>query len=129
MKIKYTFADGTVSEVDVTEDVGNVIVDLDRQDYNSDHRQRRHNCSLEAYDSYGNLIASDENIEEDYIENEEILALRRAMDNLSPRQKYLIDQVYFKGKSVAEVAREEGLERTSIRDAVERALKKIKKFL
>jgi len=129
MKIKYTFADGTISEVEVTEDIGNVIVELDRQDYNSDHRQRRHNCSLEAYDTYGNLISSDENIEEDFIESEERRALRSAMDKLSPRQQYLIDQVYFKGKSVAQVAREEGLDRTSVRDAVERALKKMKKFL
>lgn len=128
MKITYTFADGSISEVEVTEDVGNVIVELDRQEYNSNHRQRRHNCSLEAYDTYGNLISTDENIEEDYIQNEEFSALRAAIAKLSPRQQHLISEVYFKGKSVAQVAREEGLDRTSVRDAVERALKKIQKI-
>lgn len=127
MKITYTFADGSISEVEVTEDVGNVIVELDRQEYNSNHRQRRHNCSLEAYDTYGNLISTDENIEEDYIQNEEFSALRAAIAKLSPRQQHLISEVYFEGKSVAQVAREEGLDRTSVRDALERALKKIQK--
>lgn len=36
MKIKYQFATETV-EIEVSENWGNVIVDLDRQEYNNNH--------------------------------------------------------------------------------------------
>ena len=47
MKIKYQFATETV-EIEVTENWGNVIVDLDRQEYNNNHTETRRHCSLEA---------------------------------------------------------------------------------
>lgn len=49
MKIKYEFANETV-EIEVDELWGNVLVDLDRQDYNIDHKETRRHCSLEALD-------------------------------------------------------------------------------
>ena len=47
MKIKYEFATETV-EIEVTDDWGAIVVDLDRQDYNTDHKETRRHCSLEA---------------------------------------------------------------------------------
>ena len=42
MKIKYAFADETV-EIEVSEEWGNILIDLDRQEYNNDHAEtRRH---------------------------------------------------------------------------------------
>ena len=38
MKIRYQFATETV-EVEVSEELGNIIVDLNRQEYNNHHKE------------------------------------------------------------------------------------------
>ena len=55
MKIKYEFANETV-EVEVSEEWGSIVVDLDRQEYNANHRETRRHCSLEAYNLDDALI-------------------------------------------------------------------------
>ena len=39
MKIKYAFADETV-EIEVSEEWGNILIDLDRQEYNRPRRNQ-----------------------------------------------------------------------------------------
>ena len=48
MKITYKFVTGEVAEVEVSEEIGAVIVDLDRQEYNNDHKETRRHYSLEG---------------------------------------------------------------------------------
>ena len=71
MTIIYTFADGTTSIVEVSEELGNIIIDFDRKEDSADRRQRRHNCSLEAYNVGDDLVASDEDIAADFIEKQD----------------------------------------------------------
>lgn len=47
MKIKYEFANETV-EIEVDEEWGNLLIDLNRQEYNNDHAETRRHCSLNA---------------------------------------------------------------------------------
>ena len=47
MKIKYQFATETV-EIEVSDDWGNLVIDLDRQEYNNDHKENRRHVSLDA---------------------------------------------------------------------------------
>ena len=46
MKIQYQFADKTV-EIEVSDEWGNILIDLDRQEYNNDHKETRRHASLE----------------------------------------------------------------------------------
>ena len=69
MKIKYEFATETV-EIEVTDDWGAIVVDLDRQDYNTDHKETRRHCSLEAYNLDDGLLPSDENVEQRILQAE-----------------------------------------------------------
>ena len=62
MKIKYEFATETIS-VDVDDEWANILIDLDRVEYNNDHAETRRHCSLDEYDADGNLVASGVNIE------------------------------------------------------------------
>ena len=48
MKITYKFVTGEVAEVEVPEEIGAVIVDLDRLEYNNDHKETRRHYSLEG---------------------------------------------------------------------------------
>lgn len=129
MKIKYTFANGDVTEVEVSEEIGAVVLDLDRQEYNANHRETRRHCSLEAFDLDGNLIPSKENVEWDFIKKEESTKLLDAISQLNSRQQKLIKAIYLEGRKVTELALEEGVHWTAITHAVERALKKLEKIL
>lgn len=129
MKIKYTFANGDVTEVEVSEEIGAVVLDLDRQEYNANHRETRRHCSLEVFDLDGNLIPSKENVEWDFIKKEESTKLHDAISQLNSRQQKLIKAIYLEGRKVTELALEEGVHWTAITHAVERALKKLEKIL
>ena len=48
MKIKYEFADGTVSEVEVEESIGAAIIDSRRKEDNLSRKERYHCYSLDA---------------------------------------------------------------------------------
>ena len=129
MKIKYAFANGDVTEIEVSEEIGAVVLDLDRQEYNTNHRETRRHCSLEALDLDGNLLPSKDNVEMDFIRKEDGAKLRDAISRLNPRQQKLIKAIYFEGQKVTDLALEEGVHWTAITHAVERALKKLEKIL
>ena len=120
MKIKYEFANETV-EVEVSEEWGSIVVDLDRQEYNANHRETRRHCSLEAYNLDDALIPSDENVEEDFLRKEQYARLYAA--------RYLVEQVYLRGRQITDIARDEGRHHSSIQETLNRALKNLKKFL
>ena len=128
MKIEYKFTDETV-EIEVADEWGELIIDLDRQEYNNEHAETRRHCSLEDYNRDGQLIPSNIDLEGDVISASEYERLYRAFRELNPRQKSLIQKVFFDGMSYAEIARAEGVDESAIRHATTRALKKIKKFL
>ena len=60
MKIKYEFATETV-EIEVSEEWANILIDLDRQEYNN-HKETRRHCSLDAYNLDDSLLPSDADI-------------------------------------------------------------------
>ncbi len=127
--IKYTFATGEVTEVEVSEEIGAVVLDLDRQEYNTNHRETRRHCSLNALDQDDNLLPAEEDIELEFLVKERNRELYQAIMKLSPRHRYLITEVYFKGKSITEIAREESKSKSTIFDGLERAKNNLKKFL
>lgn len=128
MKIKYAFTTETI-EVEISEKDANIIVNLDRQEYNVNHKETRRHCSLDAFNLDDALFPSDDNVEAEVAAKDEKRRLYAAIAKLSPRQQYLIRQVYFEGRKYTDIAREEGVDRTAISHATDRALKRLKKFL
>lgn len=63
MIIKYAFRDGAVTEVEVSDEIGAVIIDLDRQEYNVNHKEVRRHCSLDAFNLDDALFPSDDDVE------------------------------------------------------------------
>ena len=125
MKIKYQFATETV-EIEVSDDWGNLVIDLDRQEYNNDHKETRRHYSLDALVYEG----------EDYgIVDESINALaeyedlRNAIDQLTDNQKDLIQAHFFTGLSYTEIAQRMGTTPQAVWQAIERAKKQISKKL
>ena len=126
MKIKYVFCNEEV-EIEVSEEWGDIILDMDREERNNNQAESRRHCSLDALDRDDNSIPSAQDLEADYLEKEELEQLRDAIKQLSPRQQRLIRQVYFERKKYTDIAAEEGVHRSAIQYATERAIKKMRK--
>lgn len=128
MKIKYDFATETV-EIEVTDDWGAILVDLDRQEYTINHKETRRHCSLDAFNLNDALFPSDVDVLRDILKAEDDERLHNAIAKLEPRQQKLIRQVFFEERGYTDIARAEGLDESAVRHATTRALKKLKKFL
>lgn len=48
-----------IKEITVTEATGKEIIEINRIEYNDNHRETRRHVSLEAYDPYGTLVKDD----------------------------------------------------------------------
>lgn len=129
MKIRYEFVNGEVSEIEVDEGLGELLVDFDRQQYNNDHKETRRHVSLDGMDYEGELFTSAEDTEGELLRREDTARLMEAMEALSPSQRELLLKVYFNGRSLVSIAAEEGVDKSSISHRLERIYKKLKKFL
>ena len=129
MKITYEFVTGEVSEVEVDERLGGMLLDLDRQQENNDQKETRRHFSLDGMDYEGELFASAEDTEREAVRREDMARLYSAMEALSPSQRELVEKVYFEERKITDIAREEGVTKQSVHERVERALKKLKSLI
>ena len=130
MKITYKFVTGEVAEVEVSEEIGAVIVDLDRQEYNNDHKETRRHYSLEARVYEGmDYAVEDSDLEALFVgpTNEE--RLRAAIQKLDPDQQAMIRAIYFERVSVNDYAARMGVTQSAISHRLQTVKKKLKKLL
>jgi RNA polymerase sigma-70 factor (ECF subfamily) len=125
LKIKYEFCNETV-EIEVDDEWGAVVLDLNRQEHNINQTETRRHCSLEAYNLDETLLPSEEDVSLKAINKN---SLEIALPVLTPRQRYLIQKVFFEGFGYTELALLEGKNESAIRHAVNRALKVMKNYL
>lgn len=124
MKIKYEFANETV-EIEVDEEWGNILVDLNRQEYNNDQKETRRHYSLDALTFEGEEYGEVDRAMHDLIEYQD---LREAVSKLTDQQQYIITNHYFLGRSYTEIAKELGISIPCVTKCAERARKQIKKY-
>ena len=129
MKITYEFVTGEVSEAEVDERLGGMLLDLDRQQYNNDQKETRRHFSLDGMDYEGELFASAEDTEGEAVRREDMARLYSAMEILSPAQRELVEKVYFEERKITDIAREEGVDKSAVSHRLERIHKKLKKIL
>ncbi len=129
MKITYEFVTGEVSEVEVDERLGGMLLDLDRQQENNDQKETRRHFSLDGMDYEGELFASAEDTEREAVRREDMARLYSAMEALSPSQRELVEKVYFEERKITDIAREEGVDKSAVSHRLERIHKKLKKIL
>lgn len=126
MKINYTFADGEVSEVEVSEDIGTFILDSRRGEDNLGRKERYHCYSLDAAE-YEGADYADSKTPEDVLERKERLrhmaGIMEAMPEVQRRRLLL----YAEGKSLREIARMEGVDHKAVKKSVEAARKFFRK--
>ena len=125
MKIKYQFATETV-EIEVADDWGNLVIDLDRQEYNNDHAETRRHYSLDAITYEGEEYGTEDAAVCNFAEYED---LRNAIAQLTPNQQAIIKAHFIDGLTFTEIAKRMGTSHQAIQQAVERAKKQILKKL
>ena len=135
MKIKYQFND-EVAEIEVSDEWGDILIDLDRQEYNIDHKETRRHIPLYIHDDDGNedfdssyLVDPNTDVAAEVLCNMDSEQLHRAIHTLLPQQRELIYKVFFEDKSYADIARKEGVDRSAVRKRMERILAQLKKVL
>ncbi len=129
MKISYEFVTGEISEIEVDEHLGGMLLDFDRQQYNNDHKETRRHVSLDGMDYEGEMFASAEDTEGEAERREDMERLYSAMEALSPSQRELVQKVYFEEQKIADIAAEEGVTEAAIRNRLKKIYPRLKKFL
>ncbi len=128
MLIKYTFATGETTEVEVNDEIGEFIIDSRRSEDSVDRKERRHCYSMDAAlyegEDYGTEDFTDRLFDDTAEENARV---RRAFSHLSDiQQRRLL--LYSRGLSIREIARREGKDFRTVYDSIEAARKKFLRF-
>ena len=129
MKIQYKFATETIS-IDVPDDWGEILIDLDRQEYNNDHKETRRHYSLEGKVYEGmDYAVEDPGLEALFAGPTDEERLRAAIQKLAPDQQAMIRAIYFEGVSVNDYAARMGVTQSAISHRLQTVRKKLKKLL
>lgn len=147
MKITYKSVTGQIQEIEVTDDWGSVVLDLDRQEKNLHRKETRRHTSLSSYDYINADADSNPRLSRDAFEyrnricvdSAEIIAdleskytrqhIREAVAKLKPAQRDLITAIYFDGVSVNDYAKREGVDHSAISHRLQTAYKHLKNLL
>lgn len=117
-----------IKEIMVTEAKGKEIIELNRIEYNDNHRETRRHVSLEAYDPYGALVKDDADPLQKVINKEEMNQLHHSISRLTPAQRKLLMKKFWDGMKQIDIAKEEGVSKMAITkrlQTIKRQLKKI----
>ena len=125
MKIKYEFNTGEITEVEVSEEIGTVIIDSRKAEHAQEERNRYHCYSLDAIDYEG--LEYGTNDIEDKLSDDELRRIHYAFSKLSPTQQkrmLLLSQ----GKSMREIAILEDVAFNAVYESIVAARKKFLKY-
>ena len=127
MKVSYEFADGTTSEVEVSEELGTMIIDSRTAEESADRKERRHCWSLDAALYEGAEYGTSDDPEERLRQEELHERVSKAFSHLTEIQQRRI-LMLTGGLSEREIARREGKDFKTVHESIEAARKRFKKF-
>lgn len=129
MKIKYESVTGEVMEIDVPNAVEEICIEIEESTKKQERKETRRHVSLSVLESKGVQVSEITDIEANTIESEKIEQLQKALKMLLPAQQELIFKVFFCEKSIAEIAKEEGVSPKAIRNRLDRIYRKLQEII
>lgn len=129
-KIKYEFADGTTSEIEVTDELYALHLELVQQEKRNHWRETRRHISLNYLTEMGIDFAdtaADPVAAVELRENDE--RIHNAIKHLSDKQRALLEKVFNWNMSLREIARQTGVSHQALSKQIAVIYKKLKKFL
>ena len=128
--IKYRFADGTKSEIEVTGEFYNIYAELVQQEKRNHWKETRRHISLDYLNENGidfeSPAADPLSV---LLQNEDEERIHKAISKLSDKHKELAEMVFFKGMTLTAIAKKKGVSQPAITQQLATVLKKLKKFL
>ena len=130
MKIRYEFANGEISEVEVSEELGRTLAEMTHRAALCDRAETRRHVSLDKLLSLGAQIGdSNPSVEELTERALDMAALRRAVNQLERQQKQLLRMVYEEDRTYASIASDEHVDESAVRRRMARIHARLKKSL
>ena len=128
--IKYRFADGTTSEIEVSEEFYALHLELVQQEKRNHWKETRRHISLNYLTDNGiDFESPAADLLSALIQQEDEKQIHKAMAALSDKQQDLAEKVFFKGMTLMAIAKEKGVSQPAITQQLATVLKKLKKFL
>lgn len=128
MIIKYTFATNEETEVEVSEEIGTVILESRRKESNGDRKERAHCWSLDAIAYEGDEYGIPDFTEAMFDGSDErAIRIREAFSHLTDTQQRRM-LMLASGLSEREIARREGVAVRAVEESIAYARKKFFKY-
>ena len=128
--IKYTFADGTTNEVEVTEDIYLIHLELLQQEKRNHWKETRRHTSL-YYLMENGIDFEDKRIDifAEIVRKENAERVHRALLTLSDKRRDLVHKVYYEEMSYRAIAEQIGVTHTAISQRMKTIRKRLQKEL
>ncbi len=128
--IKYTFADGTTSEIEVTDELYALHLELVQQEKRNHWRETRRHISLNYLSDKGIDIESNAaDPLDDCEQRDNEKRIHNAIKHLSDKQQELAQKVFYDGMTLTAIAKEKGVSQPAITQQLATVIKKLKKLL
>ena len=130
MKIKYGFVTGEKVVIEVPDDIGIVIQELRRKEHADNERHRYHaEFSLDDAVYEGSVFSSPGTNPADVVSMKESdKECEDRLSRLTPVQRRRVEKL-MDGMSITDIARAEGTSFNTVKESIESARKKLKKFM
>ena len=129
MKYNYEFLDETV-EVEVSKEWMEVLLELDKREYNNDHAETRRHISLDMFDDRSEvLISQDPELPDLMILKEDEQRIMHAIAFLNQTQQEVINEICLYGMSISDIAVSKGITPDAVYKRLKSAKKSLKNFL
>ena len=129
VKITYRFADGHVEELEVEQEIAETIKELDRQEYNNNHRETRRHVTFDCTEEKSWLAVDDQRLSRLLDGPPDEIRLRVAINQLEQHHRDLIIAIFYRGIKIVEYAKLTGVSQSAISQQLGIAIKKLKKLL
>lgn len=127
MKIKYSLNDKTEIEIEVSDEVGSVIMESERRDHNLKEKERSHCFSMELVNYEGKEFGYYDTYPFLETDNEFTERINYAFSQLTEVQKRRL-LMLARGMSIREIAQKENVHHRAVEDSINLATKKLKIF-
>jgi len=118
-----------IKEITVLEATGIEIIEINRNEYNDNHRETRRHVSLEAYDPYGALVIDNSDPCQKLINKEETEQLYNVIQKLKPLQQNLLVKKFWGEMKQVDIAKDDGVSKMAITKRLRTVLNYLKKNL
>ena len=129
MVIKYKFLDNATSEVEVDDELGKHITEMDEAAAKINRKETRRHIYMSELEEKGHYIPADSDPLDDVLKEERIKGLMAAIEKLQPQQKELLIRVYWNKELQKDIAEDMGISQQAISKRLRVILKFLKKFL